>query len=1322
VLAALVIVATAGRGVGQTFAEIEAGFRQPPASARPQTLWFWMNGNVTRDGITRDLEAMKRVGIAGAIMFDGGTYQPAGPVGYMEPEWRALFGHAVREAARLGLEIGMHNGPGWSSTGGPWITPEHSMKQLVWTETTVRGGGAVDIVLPQPHTHLGFYRDARVLAFPALPGEEVAYHEQIRAVTTSSGRVVDPRSLSDGLLADETAITSSDFLLIEFAKPFEAQALTASPKQGERLSALRLEASDDGVQFKEVCTFSGPSMHGLQAPAARTFAPVRARFFRLIPRNRASLAEFVLHATPRIEDWIFKADFTYRLGRQVAIPEAGDRALAVDPAAVVDLTSKVDSSGRLRWDAPPGAWTVLRLGCTSIGMLNTSASAAGTGLECDKLSREGADAHFAHVQARLIEDLGPLVGRSFTAVTIDSYEAGMQNWTESFPEEFRRRAGYDIEPYLAAMTGRIVGDAASTERFLFDVRCVLRDMMTDNYYGRWAELCRQHGLKFYVEGYGQAMFDELEVSGLPQFPMTEFWTRTPWTPNRVAKMVASAAHVHGKPVVAAEAFTGEEYTSRWLDYPYSLKALGDDMFALGVNQFIFHRYAHQPHPDAVPGMAMGPWGFHFDRTNTWFDQSSGWLDYLSRSQFLLRQGTYVADVLYFVGERPPDVAQMAMPVLPAGHNYDLVNAEVLLTRASVKDGCIVLPEGGRYRLLMLPPNLKGATPELMRRLREMVGQGATVLGPKPQYSLTLRGFPGSDAEVRQIADELWSGRTGAGRVFSEKPVGEVLRELGATPDFRFTGQAPDAALSWLHRALPDGDIYFVANRQRRVDEVVCSFRVGGRQPEIWNPETGEVKMLAVCAEEDGRTLVPLRLEASGSVFVVFRKPIASSPVRWAAKNGERVVDVALSAPTPKTSPENTFTMALWAKPDTELRVMPAESTTGFIDETGKFYAIAAGEGDKLYGPGHAAAGVAVGRNGIFVVERTSTSAPAVLVASMPVAGWTHVAVVYRDGRPSLFMDGKFVREGLLSGAIVHPGIGSPPPAPETTFHFTGLENLLRASGLPSSPSQGRAFYHEGNQTRPELFDRALSGEEIAALAARNLPAPDDTAAVELTARADGSTEAVVWKSGTFTLDGGRSLAATVAAPLAVDGPWTVAFQAGRGAPATINLPALSSLHRHSDPGVKYFSGNATYTRTIDVPAAFLGEGKRVVLDLGRVEVLARVRVNGQPAALLWKEPFRADITGLAHPGANELEVTVTNLWANRLIGDEQLPPENEYRTDGEHAILRLPEWYTQGKPKPPGGRHTFTTWKFYSKDEPLLESGLLGPVRLLNPVVRVIER
>ncbi|WP_146180263.1 glycosyl hydrolase [Opitutus sp. ER46] len=1316
-LATLATVVTVATGTPPGADPLASGFRQPEAAARPLTLWFWMNGNVSRDGITRDLEAMKRVGIGGAIVFDGGTYQPAGAVDYLSRSWREAILHAAKEAERLGLTLGMHNSPGWSSSGGPWITPELSMKQLVWTETTVVGPQKLDANLRAPRTQLGFYRDAFVVAFPA-PAAEAEAEPEMRA-SLRSGLRVESAVLTDDDVQTAVKWEAADALELTFARPITVMALTAEARTGSPAVPLRIEVAEDGRSFRELADVTLAAPAGIRPPAVASFPAVTARHFRIRSTSAVELGEFRLHRTARLPGWTYQANQAYRFGTPGRSPMS-DTAVAasqITPDAVLNLTSQLDANGRLKWEVPPGAWIVMRFGYTSTGMRNTSASASGTGLECDKLGREGVEAHFEAVQARLRQELGPALSRVVSTVTIDSYEAGMQNWTASFPGEFRRRMGYDLVRYLPAMTGRIVGDAAVTEQFLFDVRTVQAAMVAENYYGRMAELCRERGLTLFVEGYGSGMFDELEVSGVADVPMGEFWTRTPWSPNRNMKMVASAAHLHDRRIVAAEAFTGEQDTSRWLDYPYALKVVGDDMFALGVNQLVFHRFVHQPHPDALPGMAMGPWGFHFDRTNTWFDQSAAWVNYLARCQHLLRQGRAVADVLYFVGERPPNPAQMVIPALPRGYTFDHIDAATLIARARVRDGAIEVAEGTRYRVLVLPPDLEAMTPETLRKLAALVRDGAVVAGPAPRYSPSLRGYPASDDEMRRLADELWAkGQTGAGRVIADRPLAAVLTELGVEPDLKWTGRQSDAALSWHHRTLADGDLYFISNRQRRVEEVLVSFRVTGRQPEIWNAEDGTQGDATVFAQENGRTQLPLRLEPAQSVFVLFRRRTeGAAPARL--RRGETVlVDTRTPTPGEATDATGDFTMAVWAKPDTDLRLMPEESTSGRVDETGKFYVIGADERDVRFGAGHATAGVAVGRNGVFVIERASDQAPAVLVATLPISGWAHVAVTYQGGVPSLYVNGRLVRRGLRSGRVVHPGIGAPLPAPDSVLHFAGLDQVMGAAGLASPPAQGRAFHFEGNATAPELLAPALTADAIAERYERGLPAPGAPPLIELKATEGGGVRGLAWESGRYELDGVGVAVADVAPALTLGGPWKVRFPAGRGAPAAIELPALQPLERHEQAGVRFFSGTMTYARRIRVAEEWLGRGRRVVLDLGRVEVLAEVRVNGRDLGVLWKEPYRVDITAAVQPGQNALEVRVTNLLANRMIGDEQLPPENEYGAGAERGIRRFPDWYARGQPKPRGGRVTFTTWKFFERDDPLPASGLLGPVRLLNPV------
>ncbi len=1292
---------------------IATGFDAPPRRTRPQTFWHWMNGNVTREGITLDLEAMAKIGVSGAMIFDGSDYLPAGPANYLEPHWRELMTHAIKEGNRLGIDITMSNAPGWSSSGGPWVTPEMSMQQLVWTETTIAGGGHVALDLAAPHSNRGFYRDAFVIAFPALTAESVRYEDALQRVQLGE-TTVEKSVLSDGSLATKLALAPATPLLLEFTELTELHALTAFPSATGRFPRLTIEGSEDGKTFRALCTVGAPGRHGILAPAVRRFPAARARFVRVTAAAAGELAEFVLHRAPRIDDWAAKANFDYRVSGQLVAPAPVPATAAIDPAQVVDLTARLRGN-RLEWDAPAGAWTILRIGHTSTGKLNVAASAAGRGLEIDKFNAAATQFHFEHVIDRVAADAAAAGAKGPSAVIIDSYEAGMQNWTRDFPAEFRRRAGYDLAGYLPALFGRIVGDAGVAERFLFDFRRVQADLMAENYYERMHQLTRERGMNFYVEGYGAGNFDELRVAGLSDVPTTEFWTRTPWTPNRAVKMVTSAAHVYGKPVVAAESFTGEFKTSRWLEYPYALKILGDEVSAQGLNHFIFHRYAHQPHPTAMPGVSLGPYGFFFERTNTWFSEAKPWLDYLARTHWMLQQGTYVADVLYFTGERSPDVSSMALPVLPFGYTYDLVNTDVLLNRVRVKDGDYVLPEGGRYKLLVLPPDLKAMRPELVKKLRAFVEAGATLVGPRPQFSPTLAGYPQSEQAMLHEAETLWANP----RVLERATIAEALRARGVPPDFTYQSRQPDAALAWQHRKLPDGDLFFISNRQRRVEEIVGSFRdMAGKQPEIWRTETGARGEAVVFEKIEDRALVPLRLEPGESVFVLFRRD-ATAGTRSLTKDGHPVLSTQLPL-VKRGAPERTFTMAMWVKPDTDLRVFPTESITGRIDEVGKFYAIPADPGDARFGAGHATAGLAVGRNGIYVVERALESCPAVLVWQKPVSGWTHVAVVYRDGRPQLFVNGELVREGLVSGKTVHSGVGSPIPPVDYLLHFPGIESLMRAAHQPPPPSRGQVYTFEGNFVPAQDFNRALTAEELKAIVVAGVPAPTTPLVTEVAQNSSHAT-ALVWESGRYALGDGPAKMAQVPASRTIDGAWQVKFQSGRGAPESIELPELRSLHLHENPGVKYFSGTATYGRSFDVPAEFLGVDRRVILDLGRVEVIASVRVNGRDAGTVWKEPYRLDVTDLVRAGVNTLEIAVTNLWTNRLIGDEFLPVENEYGIRDEqgndpHGIVRLPAWYREGKPKPPGGRVTFSAWNFYDKDEPLVASGLLGPVRLFSPV------
>jgi hypothetical protein len=1099
VIGGLAVLAGPGSAAGNG---LEAGFRNPPAAARPHTWWHWMNGNASREGITADLEAMKRVGIGGAQIFNVDVGLPAGPAPFMSTKWRELMGHAVREAERLGLELCIHNCAGWSSSGGPWIRPEHAMQVLVWTETPVRGPGPVEQSLRQPLTRVGFYRDVAVLAFKTPP---------------------------------------------------------AGAGEAARLSQINGKAAFERVD-------------GLQPVAAAPGSSTAA-------------------------------------------------GAAIARAGTINLTDRMDRAGRLTWDAPAGEWTVLRLGHTPTGKDNHPAPPEGRGLECDKLSREAMDAHWAGMMATVLKEAGPLVGRALNNALIDSYEVGSQNWTPRFREEFRRRRGYDPLPYLPAVTGHVVEGVEASERFLWDFRRTIADLYADNYFGYFGELCRRHGMRFSVEPYGNGTFDNLQVGGLADIPMGEFWVGG--AAAETVKLAASAAHTHGRAVVGAESFTADEQQGRWLVDPYSIKALGDRMFCEGVNRYIFHRYAHQPWQGLLPGMTMGPWGMHLERTVTWWSQGSAWLRYVARCQQLLQAGRFAADVCYFAGEGAPlDLPGRSglRPEMPAGYDYDGCDATVL-DRMTVRNGRIALPGGMQYRVLVLPES-RLMTPAVLRKVRDLVSGGATVVGPRPEKSPSLSGYPGCDEEVRRIAGEVWGdcdGRRvtarayGKGRVVWGRPLVQVLTQMGVGPDFAAVAEggrdlAPPR-LATIHRTAGDAEIYFVSNQRYQSAVVLGSFRVAGKAPELWRPDTGRMELAPVYREQGGRTMVPLQLEPAGSMFVVFRRRPAARE-HWVSM-GREGKTVRRAAP--------------------RLEVRRA------------FYEAADGRGADV------------------------TAKVAALVA----AGETVIPATN-----AVFGD----------------------PVPNVVKR---LRVDYRLNGKPMQRTVGEN----------EVLELATEREDGA------LPS------FEVTATPGGAVALTPWQAGVYAgrTAAGRTVRFRVregARRLSLAGPWALRFPPGWGAPPQVRLGRLTSWSERPEAGARYFSGTAEYRQSFTVPAAMVRSGQRVVLDLGRVKNLAEVRLNGRDLGVLWKAPFRLDVTGRVKAGRNSLSVRVTNLWPNRLIGDAQLPEEVEWQGN---AIAAWPRWLVEGRPRPKTGRFTFTTWRFYRKDSPLLESGLLGPVAVWSAKTLIIR-
>jgi hypothetical protein len=987
---------------------LDRDFLNPPAAAKPWVYWFWLNGNITREGITADLEAMQRVGIGGVLIMEVDQGTPVGPVVFMSDAWRALFKHMATEAQRLGIEVNINNDAGWNGSGGPWIPLDKAMQVVVTSEQRVPGGKKFVGNLPQPVAKKGYYRDIAVLAFP-------------------------------------------------------------SPKV--------MPNTDDRVK---------------------------------------NLAE-------KSVSWSYISGYSMGTDRDAKVP--GE--VMIDQARIIDLTDRMDAAGKLVWDAPAlgrndetsppeGEWTVVRFGHTFTGAESHPAPATGIGPECDKLSKEGIEAQFNGMVGKLLDDVGQLAGKSIAATHVDSWEIGGQNWTPKMREEFKRLRGYDMLPFMPILTGRFIGSVDITERFLWDLRQTVSELLTANYIGHLGKLAHDHGLRLSMETYGTPALD-MDVINSVDEPMCEFWWsgggRLDWT----LKAMASAAHVNGRPVVGAEAFTSNR-RERWRGHPANIKARGDRVLCGGVNRMVFHRYAMQPWArDLRPGVSMGPYGLHYERTQTWWENSKAWHQYLARCQYMLRQGTFVADVLSLQPEEP---MQRFNLVSLTGYDYDGISPQAFLNQASVQDGRLVLTSGMRYRMLALSTtNSKNMSLPMLKKIKSLVEAGAVILGAAPEATPGMADYQLADQELKKLATELWGTDAseqervvGKGRVFRGMQPEAVLTKLQVVPDF-----IADKKLNWIHRAIDGVDVYFVATGVEQPVNATCTFRVSGRQPELWDPETGSMRRIpGYRAESNGCTTLPMQFGPSGAAFVVFRdKTDPAQQVLRVTHNG---------APVPETA--------------------PAPATAAPLD--------------------------------------------------------------------------------LVQGTVSQAG----------------------AYELHTADNKTRRF-------------------EIAAL-------PE---------------------------------------PLEITGPWELSFPPNWGAPAKVTLDKLVSWSQHPDPGVKYFSGTATYSKKFAIAQNSIGKNQRHYLDLGKVAVMAEVILNGKNLGILWKDPFRIDITAAVQPGENILQVAVVNLWINRMIGDEFLPADCELNADG--SLRAWPTWLLEGKPNP-SGRFTFSTWRLWNKNEALQDSGLIGPVRILT--------
>jgi len=922
-----------------------------------------MNGNVSKDGIAKDLAWMSRVGIGGLQNFDANLQTPQivdHRLVYMTPEWKDAFRFTAQEADRLGLELAIAASPGWSETGGPWVKPEDGLKKLVWSVTEIDGGKPFLGTLGPPPSMTGpfqsmpkmdpiaglsgnapekapeHYGDIAVLAFPAAARENAPLpHVSLSGSPSADGADLFDDDMASGIRLDAGTPEKQGFLALSYDKARTVRAATAfmpDPMAAIIGNAVdsRLEVSDDGVAWRPVARIPSGAV-----PTTVSFAPVTARHFRLVlvPTDKSAFLDareaapgiamsdyrgllsqmggksvkvtlFRLDDEPLVDRFETKAGFAltpdyYALSSTV--PD--EQGVPVDQ--VIDLTSRLQADGTLNWTPSKGRWRVVRLGYSLLGTTNHPAPAEATGLEVDKFDGPAVRRYLEHYIGMYRDAAGSdLVGRrGVQALLTDSIEVGAANWTPRMIAQFKRLRGYDPTPWLPALTGTIISSRADTDKFLYDYRRTLADLMASEHYGTVAAVAHENGLRVYgeaLEDHRPSLGDDMAMRSHADVPMAAMWTHSREKgakPTYVADIrgAASVAHICGQNLVAAESMTAA--MNPWNYGPADLKRIIDLEFVNGVNRPVIHTSVHQPVDDKVPGLSLFIFGQYFNRHEAWAEMARPWVDYMARNSLMLQQGRNVADVAYFYGEEAPLTGLYGdKPVAdaPKAHAYDFVNADALES-ALVNDGAELVTAGGsRYRALYLGGSSRKMTLAALRRLAFLVEGGATVVGMKPEGTPSLAG---DATEYNALVNKLWPGgeevQVGKGRVLALADIDVALSRIGVSHDFSFAGGQTDTEIPFLHRKLPDGDSWFLVNRKNRNETVEAHFRVAGKAPEFWHAETGTSEAVSYRIE-NGETIVPLTLRADESVHVVFRKAATADTVT--IRQGEPVALATLTGP------------------------------------------------------------------------------------------------------------------------------------------------------------------------------------------------------------------------------------------------------------------------------------------------------------------------------------------------------------------------------------------------------------------------------------------
>ncbi len=1190
------IFAAAGASLADT---LEKDFKNLPPGARAETWWHFTTNHITKEGITRDLEAMKAIGYSGAHIFMPNCYGriPGVPdAQIMTPLWRELMRHAGAEAKRIGLFLGIHNCPGWSSSGGPWIRPEDSMKYIVHSQKRIGKDTHRPVVLARPPAKMDFYRDIAVLAIPAqspLPAPKISTSPKIR----------NPGSLSDEANSETFPMPiekegGKASVLLEF--PESAEARTAELRFNGRKIHFNADAyaSEDGKSFRKIGSLSYAHADDEDVPKFLSFGgtPVKAKFFRFdfsfkkvfawnsssTPIHLKSIRLFNDSTIPNVSAAnSSETTFAY------AHPAGQANAKAPSVSEIIDLTGRMSADGKLDWDSGGKDWIVLRIGYTTTGRKN--APATYTGLECDKLSKRGLDAHWPHYMGIIEEDIGPQGVLRYA--TIDSFEVGGQNWTENFAAEFKKRRGYDIVKWLPAAVGFTVESPIKSARFLYDLQRTVADLFAENYFDYFTELCHKRGILSILESYGGG-FDDIRCSRTADIPASEFWL----SGGTTGRHAHSAANFYGRKSAGAESFTtGWGNDGYWRQHPRMLKAAGDIMWTEGTNAIIVHSYVHQPFVNARPGLALGPHGSHINANTTWWKDGKAWIDYINRAQTLLQRGRVPSDALILAGESSPNRrtrnTSYDWPLVNAGYYFDFCSADDLPDSIKISGNKILAPSGVKYSVFSLAeetnPSLK-----TLKVVKKLLDSGVPVCGRRPAGSPSLSD---DEEEYAKLVEEIWGmGGSSAPRKVGKAFLYPEVSALHALEDLKIPPViSANENFKCTARACGDADIFFIVNANMSRQKGDFALRCGaGKTPEIWDPSSGKITPLPQWKREGRILKFSLEFAPKESIFVVLR-------------NGKETKRFESFSAKPSACEE----------PLPPLEIIDAKY--------------------RLRGSN---------------------------------SGGKDVKEILKNTYPSGF--------GVSNKLLTDPY--------PNQFKELYLKYKVGNREFEEIVYEGANYYWKGLEWRPCRV--------IAPIVFEGVPA----AAFSINGSAEGK------------LSDGTKFSVKVdnlPNPINLSENWSVNFEENLGAPqGDIAFNKLVSWTDRTEFGIKYFSGTAKYSKSFEIPHDLIAKSLRIVLSLGEIRETARVRINGKDAGILWKLPYQTDITDMVKPGANTVEIYVTNLWYNRLVGDEIKSPLETGST---------PKWVLEGKSRADdNSRYTFTLSKGWDANSKPIPSGLIGPVKL----------